>query len=298
MPVFRGGVSDSEPLIREELPAFTGGVSDSEPLVSEGLVEFRGGVSDSDPLVREDVPAFEGGVSDSVPLVLDVPEYIGSLSEEKEEVVSPKEIENSVVGSKEVASEVLTIPEFTGGVSDSEPLVREELLTYEGSLVTSIGSKEVAPEILDVPEFTGGVSDSEPLVLEVPAYTSELLVAKEETELNTNGIVKPSKDFISPIGGNSSSSSKANTLVESREPLKESLNLKQEELLKSKVNPQAVSNSDLLSVTSGSDSFNKTNKSVQVELPSTGESNNLALVGIGLGLLSLGSATLVGKRVE
>ena len=226
LPIFEGGVPDTDPLVREKLPAFVGGVSDSEPLVSKDLTEFRGGVSDSEPLVREDLPA------------------------------------------------------------------------YEGTLVESIGSKEIAPEILDVPEFTGGVSDSEPLVLEVPEYIGGLLVAKEETELNTSGIVKPSKDFISPIGGKSFSSSKINTLVESRKPLKETLNLKQEELLESKVNSQAVSNFDLLSVTSGFDSFNKTNKSVQVELPSTGESNNLALVGIGLGLLSLGSATLVGKRIE
>ena len=242
---------------KDEKPNTPSAVSDSEPLISEGLPAFSGGVSDYVPLVRETLPAFEGGVVDSEPLVLGVSEYIGTLSEEKEKVVSPKEVGSSV-----------------------------------------LGSKEVAPEVLTVPEFTGGVSDSEPLVLEVPAYTSELLVAKEETELNTNGIIKPSKDYISPIGGNSSSSSKANTLVESREPSKESLNLKQEEVLKSKVNSQAVSNSDLLSITSGSDSFNKTNKSVQVELPSTGESNNLALVGIGLGLLSLGSVTLVGKRVK
>lgn len=247
------GVTNS----KDEKPNTPSAVSDSEPLISEGLPAFSGGVSDYVPLVRETLPAFEGGVVDSEPLVLGVSEYIGTLSEEKEKVVSPKEVGSSV-----------------------------------------LGSKEVAPEVLTVPEFTGGVSDSEPLVLEVPAYTSELLVAKEETELNTNGIIKPSKDYISPIGGNSSSSSKANTLVESREPSKESLNLKQEEVLKSKVNSQAVSNSDLLSITSGSDSFNKTNKSVQVELPSTGESNNLALVGIGLGLLSLGSATLVGKRVK
>ena len=247
------GVTNS----KDEKPNTPSAVSDSEPLISVGLPAFSGGVSDYVPLVRETLPAFEGGVVDSEPLVLGVSEYIGTLSEEKEKVVSPKEVGSSV-----------------------------------------LGSKEVAPEVLTVPEFTGGVSDSEPLVLEVPAYTSELLVAKEETELNTNGIIKPSKDYISPIGGNSSSSSKANTLVESREPSKESLNLKQEEVLKSKVNSQAVSNSDLLSITSGSDSFNKTNKSVQVELPSTGESNNLALVGIGLGLLSLGSATLVGKRVE
>lgn len=40
----------------------------------------------------------------------------------------------------------------------------------------------------------------------------------------------------------------------------------------------------------------KTIESVQVELPSTGESNSLALVGIGL--LSLGSAILVGKKVN
>ena len=298
LPVFRDGASDSEPLIQEELPAFTGGVSDSEPLVSEGLVEFRGGVSDSDPLVREDLPAFEGGISDLEPLVLEVPEYTGTLLEKKEETVSPKEIENSVVGSKEVAPEVLTIPEFTGGVSDSNPLVREDLPAYEGALLDFESSKEIAPEILDVPEFTGGVSDSEPLVLEVLAYTSELLVAKEETEINTNGIVKPSKDFISPIGGNSSSSSKANTLIESREPLKETLNLKQEELLDNKANLQAVSNSDLLLVTSGFDNFNKTNKSVQVELPNTGESTSLALVGIGLGLLSLSSAALVGKKTK
>ena len=247
------GVTNS----KDEKPNTPSAVSDSEPLISEGLPAFSGGVSDYVPLVREILPAFEGGVVDSEPLVLGVSEYIGTLSEEKEKVVSPKEVGSSV-----------------------------------------LGSKEVAPEVLTVPEFTGGVSDSEPLVLEVPAYTSELLVAKEETELNTNGIIKPSKDYISPIGGNSSSSSKANTLVESREPSKESLSLKQEEVLKSKVNSQAVSNSDLLSITSGSDSFNKTNKSVQVELPSTGESNNLALVGIGLGLLSLGSATLVGKRVK
>ena len=247
------GVTNS----KDEKPNTPSAVSDSEPLISEGLPAFSGGVSDYVPLVRETLPAFEGGVVDSEPLVLGVSEYIGTLSEEKEKVVSPKEVGSSV-----------------------------------------LGSKEVAPEVLTVPEFTGGVSDSEPLVLEVPAYTSELLVAKEETELNTNGIIKPSKDYISPIGGNSSSSSKANTLVESREPSKESLNLKQEEVLKSKVNSQAVSNSDLLSITSGSDSFNKTNKSVQVELPSTGESNNLALVGIGLGLLSLGSVTLVGKRVK
>ena len=247
------GVTNS----KDEKPNTPSAVSDSEPLISEGLPAFSGGVSDYVPLVRETLPAFEGGVVDSEPLVLGVSEYIGTLSEEKEKVVSPKEVGSSV-----------------------------------------LGSKEVAPEVLTVPEFTGGVSDSEPLVLEVPAYTSELLVAKEETELNTNGIIKPSKDYISPIGGNSSSSSKANTLVESREPSKESLNLKQEEVLKSKVNSQAVSNSDLLSITSGSDSFNKTNKSVQVELPSTGESNNLALVGIGLGLLSLGSATLVGKKVK
>ena len=283
---------------REELPAFTGGVSDSEPLVSEGLVEFRGGVFDSDPLVRENLPVFEGGVSDSEPLVLEVPEYTGTLSEEKEETVSPKEIETSVVGSKEVAPEVLTIAEFTGGVSDSEPLVREELPTYEGSLVTSIGSKEVVPEILDVPEFTGGISDSDSLVLEVPEYKGELLVAKEEAEPNTSGIVKPSKDFGSPIEDNSSSSSKANTLVESQEPLKESLNLKQEDLVDSRVNSQAVSNFGALSDVSEFTSFKNTSKLVQAELPNTGESNSLALVGIGLGLLSLGSVTLVGMKSE
>ena len=258
LPAFEGGVSDSEPLIREELPAFAGGVSDSEPLVSKDLTEFRGGVSDSDPLVREELPAFEGGIADSEPLVLEVPEYTGSLSEEKEEVVSPKEVDTPVVSSK-----------------------------------------EVAPEVLTVPEFAGGVADSEPLVLDVPEYTGELLVTKDESELNTRAIIKPSKDFISPIRGKSFSSSKINTLVESREPLKETLNLKQEELLESKVNSQAVSNFDLLSdTTSRFDSFNKTNKSVQAELPSTGESNSLALVGIGLGLLSLGLATLVGKRIE
>ena len=283
LPAFKGGVSDSEPLIREELPAFAGGVSDSEPLVSEDLTEFRGGVPDSDPLVREYLPAFEGGISDSEPLVLEVPEYTGTLLEKKEETVSPKDIETSVVGSEEVAPEVLTIPEFTGGVSDSEPLVREELPTYEGSLETSIGSKEVAPEILNVPEFTGGVSNSEPLVLEVPEYTGEILVAKEEAEHNTSGIVKPSK---------------ANTLVESRESLKETLNIKQAELLGSKVNSQAVSNFNSMFVTGGSDSFTQTTNSVQAELPSTGESNSLALVGLGLGLFSLGSATLVGKKVN
>ena len=298
LPAFKGGVSDSEPLIREELPAFAGGVSDSEPLVSEGLVEFRGGISDSDPIVREDLPAFEGGVADSEPLVLDVPEYTGSLSEEKEEAESPKEVGSSVVGSKEVTPEVLTVPEFIGGVSDSEPLIREELPTYEGTLVESIGSKEVAPEILGIPEFTGGVSDSEPLVLEVPEYTGEIFVAKEEAEPNTSGIVKPYKDFGSPIEDNSSSSSKANTLVESQEPLKESLNLKQEDLVDSRVNSQAVSNFGALSDVSEFTSFKNTSKPVQAELPNTGESNSLALVGIGLGLLSLGSVTLVGMKSE
>jgi len=298
LPAFKGGVSDSEPLIREELPAFAGGESDSEPLVSEGLVEFRGGISDSDPIVREDLPAFEGGVADSEPLVLDVPEYTGSLSEEKEEAESPKEVGSSVVGSKEVTPEVLTVPEFIGGVSDSEPLIREELPTYEGTLVESIGSKEVAPEILGIPEFTGGVSDSEPLVLEVPEYTGEIFVAKEEAEPNTSGIVKPSKDFGSPIEDNSSSSSKANTLVESQEPLKESLNLKQEDLVDSRVNSQAVSNFGALSDVSEFTSFKNTSKLVQAELPNTGESNSLALVGIGLGLLSLGSVTLVGMKSE
>ena len=203
LPAFKGGVSDSEPLIREELPAFAGGVSDSEPLVSEGLVEFRGGISDSDPIVREDLPAFEGGVS-----------------------------------------------------------------------------------------------DSEPLVLEVPEYTGEIFVAKEEAEPNTSGIVKPSKDFGSPIEDNSSSSSKANTLVESQEPLKESLNLKQEDLVDSRVNSQAVSNFGALSDVSEFTSFKNTSKPVQAELPNTGESNSLALVGIGLGLLSLGSVTLVGMKSE
>ena len=298
LPAFKGGVSDSEPLIREELPAFAGGESDSEPLVSEGLVEFRGGISDSDPIVREDLPAFEGGVADSEPLVLDVPEYTGSLSEEKEEAESPKEVGSSVVGSKEVTPEVLTVPEFIGGVSDSEPLIREELPTYEGTLVESIGSKEVAPEILGIPEFTGGVSDYEPLVLEVPEYTGEIFVAKEEAEPNTSGIVKPSKDFDSPIEDNSSSSSKANTLVESQEPLKESLNLKQEDLVDSRVNSQAVSNFGALSDVSEFTSFKNTSKPVQAELPNTGESNSLALVGIGLGLLSLGSVTLVGMKSE
>ena len=298
LPAFRGGVSDSESLIREELPAFTGGVSDSEPLVSEGLVGFRGGVSDSDLLVREDLPAFEGGISDSEPSVLEVPEYTGTLLEEKEETVSPREIETSVVGSKEVAPEVLTIPEFTGGISDSEPLVREELPTYEGSLVTSIGSKEVAPEILDVPEFTSGVSDSEPLVLEVPEYKGELLVAKEVEKLKTSDIVSPSEKVVDFIGVTSSLNYQTSTLVESRNPLKEYLNLKQEGLLHTKVNPQAVSNSDSLSFDSESDSLNQIDNSIQAELPNTGESTSLSLVGIGLGLLSLGSATLVGKKTE
>ena len=298
LPAFRGDVSDSEPLIREELPTFTGGVSDSEPLVSEGLVEFRGGLFDSDPLVKEDLPAFEGGVSDSEPLVLEVPEYTGALSEEKEETVSPKEIETSVVGSKEVAPEVLTIAEFTGGVSDSEPLVREEFPTYESNSVTPIGSKEVAPEILDVPEFTGGISDSDSLVLEVPEYKGELLVAKELEKLKTSDIVSPSEKVVDFIGVTSSLNYQTSVLVESRNPLKEYLNLKQEGLLHTKVNPQAVSNSDSLSFDSESDSLNQTNKSIQAELPNTGESTSLALVGIGLGLLSLGSAKLVGKKVE
>ena len=298
LPDFRGGVSDSEPLIREELPAFTGGVSDSEPLVSEGLVEFRGGVFDSDPLVREDSPAFEGGISDSEPLVLEVPEYIGTLSEEKEETVSPKEIETSVVGSKEVAPEVLTIAEFTGGVSDSEPLVREEFPTYESNSVTSIGSKEVAPEILDVPEFTGGISDSDSLVLEVPEYEGTLVVAKEVDKLKTSNIVSPSEKVVNFIGVTSSLNYQTSVLVESRNPLKEYLNLKQEGLLHTKVNPQAVSNSDSLSFDSEFDSLNQTNKSIQAELPNTGESTSIALVAIGLGLLSLGSAKLVGKKVE
>ena len=298
LPAFRGGVSDSEPLIREELPTFTGGVSDSEPLVSEGLVEFRGGLFDSDPLVKEDLPAFEGGVSDSEPLVLEVPEYTGVLSEEKEETVSPKEIETSVVGSKEVAPEVLTIAEFTGGVSDSEPLVREEFPTYESNSVTPIGSKEVAPEILDVPEFTGGISDSDSLVLEVPEYKGELLVAKELEKLKTSDIVSPSEKVVDFIGVTSSLNYQTSVLVESRNPLKEYLNLKQEGLLHTKVNPQAVSNSDSLSFDSESDSLNQTNKSIQAELPNTGESTSLALVGIGLGLLSLSSATLVGKKTK
>ena len=207
---------------------------------------------------REELPAFEGGVSDSEPLI-------------REELPA---FAGGVSDSEPLVSKDLT--EFRGGVSDSDPLVREEL-----------------------PAFEGGIADSEPLVLEVPEYTGELLVTKDESELNTRAIIKPSKDFISPIRGKSFSSSKINTLVESREPLKETLNLKQEELLESKVNSQAVSNFDLLSdTTSRFDSFNKTNKSVQAELPSTGESNSLALVGIGLGLLSLGLVTLVGKRIE
>ena len=298
LPVFRGGVSDSEPLIREELPAFTGGVSDSEPLVSEGLVEFRGGVSDSDPLVREDLPAFEGGISDSEPLVLEVPEYTGTLLEKKEETVSPKEMETSVVGSKEVAPEVLTIPEFTGGVSDLELLVREELPIYESSSVNSIGSKEVVPEILNVPEFTGGVSDSEPLVLEVSEYKGTLVVAKEVDKLKTSNIVSPSEKVVDFIGVTSSLNYQTSALVESRNPLKEYLNLKQEGLLHTKVNPQAVSNSDSLSFDGESDSLNQIDKSIQAELPNTGESTSLALVGIGLGLLSLSSAALVGKRTK
>ena len=298
LPTFRGDVSDSEPLIREELPTFTGGVSDSEPLVSEGLVEFRGGVFDSDPLVREDLPAFEGGVSDSEPLVLEVPEYTGTLSEEKEETVSPKEIEISVVGFKEVLPEVLTIQEFTEGVSDSEPLVREEFPTYESNSVTPVGSKEVAPEILDVPKFTGGISDSDSLVLEVPEYKGELLVAKELEKLKTSDIVNPSEKVVDFIGVTSSLNYQTSVLVESRNPLKEYLNLKQEGLLHTKVNPQGVSNSDSLSFDSESDSFNQNNKSIQAELPNTGESTSLALVGIGLGLLSLGSATLVGEKTE
>ena len=298
LPVFRGGVSDSEPLIREKLPAFTGGVSDSEPLVSEGLVEFRGGVFDSDPLVREDLPAFEGGVSDSETLVLEVPEYTGTLSEEKEETVSPKDIETSVVGSKEVAPEVLTIQEFTEGVSDSEPLVREELPTYEGSLVTSISSKEVAPEILNVSEFTGGVSDSEPLLLEVPEYKGTLVVAKEVDKLKTSNIVSPSEKVVNFSGVTSSLNYQTSALVESRSPLKEYLNLKQEGLLHTKVNPQAVSNSDSLSFDGEFDSLNQTDKSIQAELPNTGDSTSLSLVGIGLGLLSLSSATLVGKKTK
>ena len=242
---------------KDEKPNTPSGVSDSEPLISEGLPAFSGGVSDSVPLVREDLPAFEGGVVDSDPLVLDVPEYTGTLSEEREEAVSPKEVGSSVVGSK-----------------------------------------EVAPEVFTVPEFTGGVSDSEPLVLEVPEYTGKLLVAKEETELNISDIVNPSKDFSFPIEGNSSSSSKANTLVESREPLKEYLNLKQEDLLGNRVSSQAVSNSGSLSFDSESDSLNQTDKSIQAELPNTGESTSLVLVGIGLGLLSLGLATLAGNRIE
>ena len=247
---------------------------------------------------REELPAFRGGVSDSEPLVLEVPEYTGALSEEKEETVSPKEIETSVVGSKEVAPEVLTIAEFTGGVSDSEPLVREEFPTYESNSVTPIGSKEVAPEILDVPEFTGGISDSDSLVLEVPEYKGELLVAKELEKLKTSDIVSPSEKVVDFIGVTSSLNYQTSVLVESRNPLKEYLNLKQEGLLHTKVNPQAVSNSDSLSFDSESDSLNQTNKSIQAELPNTGESTSLALVGIGLGLLSLSSATLVGKKTK
>ena len=238
---------------KDEKPNAPSVLSDLEPLISEGLPAFSGGVSDSVPLVREDLPAFEGGVADSEPLVLGVPEYIGTLSEEK--VVSPKEVGSSVVGSKEVAPEVFTVPEFTGGVSDSESL------------------------ILDVPEYTGG-----------------LLVAKGEGLVNTSGIVKPSKDFSSSSAASSSVSSKTNTLVEIREPLKEYLNLKKEELLDSKVVSQVVSNFGSFSDVSESDNFKKTIESVQVELPSTGESNSLALVGIGL--LSLGSAILVGKKVN
>ena len=283
---------------REELPAFRGGVSGSEPLIREELPAFTGGVSDSDPLVREDLPAFEGGISDSEPLVLEVPEYIGTLLEEKEETVSPREIETSVVGSKKVAPEVLTIPEFTGGVSDSEPLVRGELPTYEGSLVTSIGSKEVAPEILDVPEFTGDVSDSEPLVLDVSEYKGTLVVAKEVDKLKTSNIVSPSEKVVNFIGVTSSLNYQTSALVESRNPLKEYLNLKQEGLLHTKVNPQAVSNSDSLSFDGESDSLNQIDKSIQAELPNTGESTSLALVGIGLGLLSLSSAALVGKKTK
>ena len=298
LPAFRGGVSDSDPLIREELPAFAGGVSDSEPLIFEGLVEFRGGVSDSEPLVREDLPAFEGGVVDSEPLVLDVPEYTGTSAEEKEETVSSKEVGSSVVGSKEVAPEVLTVPEYTGGVSDSVSLVREELPAYEGTLVTSISSKEVAPEILNVPEFTGGVSDSEPLVLEVPEYKGTLVVAKEVDKLKTSNIVSPSEKVVNFSGVTSSLNYQTSTLVESRNPLKEYLNLKQEGLLHTKVNQQAVSNSDSLSFDGEFDSLNQTDKSIQAELPNTGESTSLALVGIGLGLLSLSSATLVGKKTK
>ena len=298
LPIFEGGVSDSEPLVREELPEFTGGVVDSEPLVSEGYSKFEGGVVDSEPLIREELPAFEGGISDSELLVLEVPEYIGTLSEEKEEVVSPKEIEASIVGSKEVVPEVLTVPEFIGGVVDSEPLVREELPYYDGVLVDFTSSKEVVPEILDVPAFTGGVADSEPLVLEVPEYNGHLVVAKEVDKLNTSDIVSPSEKVVDFIGVTSSLSNQTSVLVESRKPLKEYLNLKQEELLHTKVHPQAVSNSDSFSFDSESDSFNQTNKSIQAELPNTGESTNLALVGIGLGLLSLGSATLVGKKTE
>ena len=279
---------------KDEKPNAPSVVSDLEPLISEGLPAFSGGVSDSVPLVREDLPAFEGGVADSEPLVLGVPEYIGTLSEEK--VVSPKEVGSSVVGSKEVTPEVFTVPEFTGGVSDSDSLVRDELPAYEGTLVESIGSKEVDPEILDIPEFTGGVSDSESLILDVPEYTGGLLVAKGEGLVNTSGIVKPSKDFSSSSAASSSVSSKTNTLVEIREPLKEYLNLKKEELLDSKVVSQVVSNFGSFSDVSESDNFKKTIESVQVELPSTGESNSLALVGIGL--LSLGSAILVGKKVN
>ena len=202
---------------------------------------------------------------------------------------NPVEFNKAEVGKTLPAPTREELPAFTGGVSDSEPLVSEGLVEFRGGV---FDSDPLVRE--NLPVFEGGVSDSEPLVLEVPEYKGELLVAKEDNSVSeTNKI--PSKEQLARIEDGSVLSSLVRNAVENKKSLKELSALKQVDLQEKEYNNQVVS--DLID-SSDSNDLKKVKYSLQSELPSTGESNSLALVGFGLSLLSLSSLGLVRKDLK
>ena len=90
-----------------------------------------------------------------------VPEFTGGVSDSEAAIHNLPEFTGGVSGSE---AAIHNLPEFTGGVSDSEAAIHN-LPEFTGG----VSGSEAA--IHNLPEFTGGVSDSEAAIHNLPEFT-------------------------------------------------------------------------------------------------------------------------------
>ena len=93
-----------------------------------------------------------------------VPEFTGGVSDSEAAIHNLPEFTGGVSGSE---AAIHNLPEFTGGVSDSEAAIHN-LPEFTGG----VSGSEAA--IHNLPEFTGGVSDSEAAIHNLPEFTGSM----------------------------------------------------------------------------------------------------------------------------